>query len=264
MNTGILQRLWEENKQFLLIASAALLVFLLFRSCVVYPYARAADQQGNDIQRKENDAQRLLGFVRRPYNEENDLLEKYGELEKELWQRFCVAPAENVAKIGQQGGEEVYFSRQVDQIWSPLVSQARRINCRLPEKISLRELGVSADDTVHDLARHTIYLEVLRRALNVMVQPGVRNIGKAVPRPEDPYSIRGNAGQWEVVFYPVEFRIQATYSAIVEILRASQKSPNFVQVLVMDINPRAGPDHLTAHLSFRGVRIVEAGEGDEE
>ena len=76
--------------------------------------------------------------------------------------------------------------------------------------------------------------------------------------------ISGNAGQWEVVFYPVEFRIQASYSGILEILEASQKSPNFVQVLVMDINPRAGPEHLTARLSFRGFRIVEAGEGDEE
>ncbi len=253
------QRLWEENKRFLMVTGGALLVFLVARSCVIGPYEAGATETVDENSKLKSRLDRLARPIERRFNIERSQLDEYLDIERDLRQRFCLRVPDDAALVKPGTAKEVLFTQKIDRIWGEVYPKARLINSKLPEKISIRDLGMRPEDTEADLKRHTLYLEILRRALNVLVDSGMHEIGSPHFQPEVEYFIRGNE-RHRIVFRKIDFKVRGPYDSFVQVLRECQKkSGAFIQALVLDMDPRrAGPDALNGRVEFGGFSIEEA------
>ena len=261
MNSGTFQNIWESNKKFLLIVGAGLVVFLYFKSCTIGPYATKASGENGTISRNQRikaQVQRLHKEVRGRFNNEKNNVEEYSAIEKDYLQQYSIVLSKNIQPFKKGGSNEVQISKRVRKIWGEVNTRARQINCKLPNMVSLRQLGVKPDDTEYDLERHARSIELLRRALSSMVRNGVVKISTPRVHEESELNIKGNSEK-VIVFQKIEFDVRASYKAFVEILKECQKPGQFIQVLIDDLDPRRGGGSglLRCRLEFSGFYFDE-------
>ena len=270
LNSAFFQKIWEENKRFLLIAGGGLAVYLLLNALLVTGYKNQA--LGRDGTRERNrildgKVQRLQKEVRDRFNEEKSNFESFASFEGDYLQRFSIAPPKELPDFRKGMSAQVYFNDLVERIWGEVNRKAREINCVIPEKISTQELGVLADDAAEDTSRHFIYLEILRRSLNALVNSGMRKIDKPKLHPEEPLSIRGNPDH-EMVYQRITVQAQGTYDNFLQLLKNCQepnkadKPGQFLQVIVLDLSPAgsSGASVLKGNLEFANFAVEEIRE----
>jgi hypothetical protein len=265
IKSALVQKLWEENKRFLLVAGSALVLFLSARSCAIWPYAARAVGEGGTIarnQQQENQARRLYKEVRQGYHLQKALLEKHRELEKDLLSRFVLEPSAELK--APKGGEakEVFFTRQIDRIWGEVHPKARQINCELPDKLSIRDLGLQPNASPEDVLSHARDLEILSRALNALVDAGVRKIERPRILKPEVLAVRDNPDR-SLVVQRIELRARGSYESILDVLRRCQKPGHGVQAALLDLDSRraGSPDLLMAHFEFGGFFFETVEEG---
>src|SRR5262245_47921916 len=129
------QRIWQENKRFLLMVGGALALFLLLRSCAVDGLLRSADaeRQRNQKLEKEINGTRSRVIVR--YPEERKSLADLAQIETNLAGRCLTPPPANVPDT-KRSAAQIQFSEMIESIWAKLKTKANQKGVRIPEKIS--------------------------------------------------------------------------------------------------------------------------------
>src|SRR5262245_56877860 len=185
------QRIWQENKKFLLMVGGALALFLLLRSCAVDGLLRAADgeRQRNQKLEKEINGTRSRVVVR--YPEEKKSLENLAQIEANLAARYLSAPPANIPDT-KRSAAQIQFSEMIESIWAKLKTRANQKGVRIPERISTTDLGVQSGDNAADHERNSMYLEIVDRALGTCVDQGMLQIEKPTIFPEEDAPIRDN------------------------------------------------------------------------
>lgn len=260
-----LQSLWEENKRFLLIAGSGLAVFLLLRSCVVVPFAARAEKTDDRNIRLTDQVRGLYSEVRKGFEKARARHEALGDLEDELLGRYSLVLPGEALRPRDGSAREVHLTHQIEKIWGDVYRKARERNCELPQKISTRDLGVRPDSTEAELAHFIRQLEVLRRALEVLVDAGVRKIGPLRLHPTADFFIRENPDhRW--LLERIDISVEGSYESLADTLRECQKPGRTLQVLLADVAPgkTGDPGLLKARLEFAGFHIEEVVPEEEE
>lgn len=266
MKSPNFQEIWEGNKKFLLGTGGALLVFLLLFSWIGDYRTDAQDYQ-NKYRRERGGIQNLYRTVRSHYHESSHRVEDLEKLEQDLLQSFSPGGQVDVMKAldSFKGSSELYFSDQIEKIWSEVRTKKTRrsLGCELPSAIKTSELGVSSDDLEEDSIRHQKYLAILRRALNVLIDSGMKQIGKPRLHTESVYGIQKNPG-YEVVFQRMTIRVRgpfAAFSGVFEELQKSASGESGVQALLLDLRPaKKEGGGLVGDLEFASFSVGEAVE----
>ncbi len=255
-----LQRIWEENKKFLLMVGGSLALFLLLRSCAVDGLLRSADaeRQRNQKLEKEINGTRSRVIVR--YPEEKKSLADLAQIESNLAGRCLSAPPSNVPDT-KRSAAQIQFSEMIDAVWSKLKTKANQKGVRIPEKISTNDLGVAAGDTEADHERNAMYLEIVDRALATCVDQGMVQIEKPTIFGEEAAPIRDNEDV-SMLYRRVGVTAYGPYEAYKRVFREFQKAPGFVQVRLMSLDSKstAIPGALRGQLQFVGLRLLKEGE----
>ncbi|MBI4585241.1 MAG: hypothetical protein HY717_14605 [Planctomycetes bacterium] len=270
MSSSFFQKIWEENKRFLLIAGGGLAAFLLLNAILVTGYKNQALGKDGTIERNrllEVKVQRLYKEVRDRFHEEKNMLESYAHFERDYLQRFSIPPQKNLPDFRKGTSAQIYFNDQIEKIWGEVSRKAREINCLMPEKITTQDLGVLPDDTAEDTQRHFIYLEILRRALNAMVDSGMKKIDKPKLHEEEPLPVKGNPAA-QIVYQRLTVQVQGTYDSFLQLLRKCQepnqpnKTGQFLQVILLDLAPvsAGAASLLKGNLEFANFAIEEVKE----
>ena len=91
MKTSVFQKLWEENKRFLLVTGAGLLVFLFLYSLLVSGTRSVAEETNGAIfEHLEPDVKRLHTHLKDAYHAEQSRLRDYEAIETHLLERFAL------------------------------------------------------------------------------------------------------------------------------------------------------------------------------
>ncbi len=261
----ILQRIWQENKQFLLRAGGGLLVFLAFSSCIIPGLVGDAGNRRKANQKVEAEVVRVRNEVIQRAPEEKRDLDELKQIEKEIHGRFLTSPPADVPDP-RRGAPQIQFSERIDRIWGDLRVKANQKNVKVPEKITPADLWVGVGASEEDLERSASYLEILGRALKDAVEVGMVQIEKPSLAGEEGLWVRENGEAATVVYRRVGLTLHGPYGAFKKLLREYQKPGNFVQVRVLSLDARGfgGAGIIRGQLEFVGVLLVSEGDAAEK
>jgi len=271
---GAIQRIWQENRRFLLTVGSGLAPFLILNSCAIEGLLHSADRQRERNQRTEEEVNRLREQVFARAGEEMKNREDLGRIEKEIAGQYLTPTPADVPDA-RKGAPQIQFSARIDQIWTEVSRKASQKNVRIPEKITTHDLGVAHSDSPPDLERSAQYLEILGRALNVCVESGMVQIDRPVIYPEEALPVRKNEDA-EMVYRRVGLTAHGPYWSFKRLLGEFQRlpplsppeggwCPGFVQVrlLSLDAKGAGGTAALRGQLEFVGVALERTGAEGE-
>ena len=272
MKTSVFQKLWEENKRFLLVTGAGLLVFLFLYSLLVSGTRGVAESTNQAIfERLEPDVKRLHRLLKDDYHAEKNRLDSFDALETELLERFAFREPRGSKKTSK-GSWELYFQDKLDEIWKSVnrIRSEKSLDVELPPKVSTRDLEVFSDDGPLEIRRHHLDIELLRRALHLLVESGVRRIEQLKPLQEEVLGIRINE-DYRIVYHRLSIRARGSFESFARILRRVGKTypaedgGGIMQTLLLDLSSKGvrGADDLRGQLEFAAFYLEELGEDEE-
>jgi hypothetical protein len=252
----LFQRIWQENRRFILQVGGGLAAFLILKSCIVDGLiGESARSIGIANVGMESAIQQDRARVIAQYPDEMKGLEELAGIEKDLSTRYLTARAANVPDP-KLAAPQIQFNTRVGQIWGEISAKARERNVRIPEKITTNELGVSSGDSPIDLERSASYLEILGRALKACVELGMVAVDKpTIILPEEPVEVVGSESTL-MVYRKVGLVASGPYDAFKRVLREFQ-NPGFVQVRIINLDAKGamGPNALKGQLEFVGIFV---------
>lgn len=272
MKTSIFQKLWEENKRFLLVTGAGLLVFLFLYSLLVSGTRGVAEGTNRAIfEQLEPEVKKLHKLLKDDYHAEKNRLDSYDTFETELLERFAFREPRGTKKTAK-GSWELYFQDKVDEIWKSVnrIRREKSLDVELPQKVSMRDLEVFSDDTSVEIRRHHLDIELLRRALHLVVESGVRRIDQLKPMQEEVLGIRINENH-RIVYHRLSIRARGSFESFARILRRAGKpyptedGGGIMQALLLDLSSKGvrGADDLRGQLEFAAFYLEELSEDEE-
>ena len=174
----MLARIWTQNKKFILVVGSSLALFLILNSCIGGYMHRADGPKGlgaksamlqRDIRRLQKE---LAG-----YSEVKSLLQAY-EREENTLRADLELPQEKEMDAFDEATPIRQFDQAVYRVWNDARQKANQANVPLPEKLDVRDFGVERQDGRTEYRRHYAYLGILRRALNLLINSGMTEIGR--------------------------------------------------------------------------------------
>jgi hypothetical protein len=254
------QRIWQENRRFILQVGGGLAVFLVLNSCIV---DGLIGTNAAEIRKKNGELEKGIlktrGIVVAQAPEEKRNLEELVAIEKELADRFQTARAAEVPDP-KRGAPQIWYNERIGRVWSEVLAKARERNVRIPEKITTNELGVGGGEVQEELERCSSYLDILGRALKACVELGMSAVDKPVINTEEGDAVAENEDV-SVVYRRVGLTAYGPYEAFKRVLAEFQK-PGFIQVRVSSLDGKGtpGPNVLRGQLEFVGVFLEKEGE----
>ncbi len=261
----ILQRIWQENRDFIIKAGSGFVIFLFLRGCVVNTFFfERAERTRISNSKTETEVSKLRSEVvsRLPQEEKN--LEEFSEIEKDLLVQ-CLTPPPASVPDPKLGAPQIQFSQRIDAIWTELQSKANRKNFRIPPKITPADLGVGAADTPEDLQRESAYLQLLGRALHSCVDSGMVAIDKIQIFPQEDWAIRGNEMS-ALVYDRVSLTVQGPFTAYRDVLQDFQGPGKTAQVRLVSLDSKGagGVNALRGQIEFVGLQMLTASQGETD
>jgi len=260
-----LDKIWEENKKFLLGTGGVVVVFLFLLSTIAN-YRAEALVYVNRYYKNRTEMEQLYERVRDHYHESGHRLSDFESLERGLLKDYGPPVSDSDFKAINDFGIELYFEKQLGDIWRELdVKKTKRsINCEY-KKITSSALGVSSDDTNEDVLRNQKYVEVLQRGLHMLLESGMTKIHAPRVSPEDANGIRDNPGH-EAVFQRISIEAEGPFRSFARVFEAAQaleaEKKGGVQVLLLQLGPGKRAKNTTRTLrgrfEFRAFSIEEA------
>ncbi len=261
----ILQRIWQENRDFIIRAGGGLVVFLFLRGCVVNTFFFGRAERTRYANSKtETEVSKLRAEVvgRLPQEEKN--LEEFAEIEKELLVH-CLTPPPASVPDPKLGAPQIQFSQKIDTIWTELQGKANTKNFRIPPKITPADLGVATGDTAEDLQRGAAYLQLLGRALHSCVDRGIVAIDKIQIFPEEEGPIRGNEMS-ALLYHRVALSVQGPFSAFRDVIQDFQGPGKAAQVRLVSLDAKgaSGVSALRGQMEFVGMEMLTVSQSEPE
>lgn len=256
------ERLWAENRRFVLVAGTGFAVFLILNSCVSSCGSRLVGPQGlyARAERLEKDIRRLHKSLGQ-YSVVQTYLEGYEREETSLREALEIAPEPEIRNF-DAAAPALQFERAVDRIWGQALSKANRANVAIPDKPSLSDFRIGRGDGPAEYDEHYRKLALLRRALDALIDSEASQISRpAVLDPEE-FAIAPGDGSVTCVFYGVEFRAEGSLASFFKLLSALQAPPEFLQVRLVSLAPKRGEsgDPLEGTIQFWSFRFLEGKE----
>ena len=261
----VLQRIWQENKEFFLRAGGGLAIFLILNSCVIPGVVGDAGNRRSQNQKLEAEVVRLRNEVIQRAPEEKRDLEELKQIEKEIGGRFLTPLATDVPDP-KRGAPQIQFSERIDRIWGDLRAKANQKNVKIPDKITPSDLWVGVGAADEELERSASYLEILGRAMKDCVELGMVQIDKPTLAGEEGAWVRENGESVTVVYRRVSLTVHGPYEAFRRVLREYQKPGTFIQVRLTNLDAKGfgGSTVLRGQLEFVGVLFLAEGEAGEK
>jgi hypothetical protein len=256
------QRIWQENRRFILQVGGGLAIFLILKSCVVEGFiGRGAASLRSTNQTVEAQVNKLRNEVVARAPEEKKNLEELEAIEKDLAGAFQT-PRPTDVPTAKGGSAQTQFTVRIEKLWGEVLTKARQRNVKIPEKITADDLKVSGPDS--DLEMSAAYLEILGRALKACVDLGMVQIDRpAIYLPDAEGPIPG-ADPAKAVYRRVGLTVHGPYEAFRRILGEFQ-NPGFIQVRLVSLDGKStvGPGLVRGQLDFVGFFIDRSEEVGE-
>ncbi len=257
----IIQRIWQENKRFILQVGGALAVFLILQSCVNTLVGTSADSLKKKNVDAEKEVQKIRSRVVQALPEERKNLEEYADIEKELARFQTPLPAD--VPDPKRGAPHIQFSDRIDKVWSDIRTRANQRNVKIPEKINSTDLGIAASvgaaPDAPSIERAAAYLEILARAMKTCVESGLTQIDKPTVNDEELGPILENSEEVGAVYRRVGLTVQGPYDAFKKVLREFQNPP-FMQARLISLDTRGAAGSLRGQMEFVGFFVEKPGE----
>ena len=253
----LLQRIWQENKKFLLRTGGGFAGFLVlwgwFLPLLVGSSAKLQEANRNT----EKTVNRLRSDVVSRAGEEKKNLEDLAAIEEDLKGRFLTGKPADIPDP-KRGDPQIQFNDRIGRLWTDVKARADQKNVRIPEKITSTDLRVG--DSPADHERSSSYLEILGRALRSCVDGGMVVIERPVLAEEETSPVTGN-DDLLVVYRRVGLTVTGPYEAFENVLREFQKPGSPVQVRLLSLDGKgAGGAGLRGQMDFVGVIFEKQGE----
>jgi hypothetical protein len=254
----MLQRIWEQNKNFLLVAGSGFALFLILNSCVG-SYVRRPEAPGGlyaQASKLEKDIRRLEKEVS-SHAEVKALLAAYEEEEAALRAEIEPAPEKEVATFDEVNAFR-QFDQAIDRVWAEALELANRANVALPEKPGIQDFGVRREDRKSEYEDHYAYLGILRRAVGALIDSGMVEIGRPELLDPDYLPVAEIDGATLCLFRAVRFQVSGPYESFVRVFQTVQSPKDFIQVRLGTLAPKAKDQDqvLKGQLDFVGIWLV--------
>lgn len=247
---GRLQRVWIENKRFLLLVCSALAAFLLLER-IVHAWIGSPDAIHERIQRDKGRVQKLAASLRASSQAERDA-DALRALEAATLQKLALPPPGDVPEPGRF---TTAFLARRDRIYSQVQAEARKRNIGLPPRSKIA-FAVSAGDPPERLARRWIHLGVVERVLKEAVRIGFRRVSDIEPL-ETTFRAIPSGGGRGILFFPVRVGLVGDFDAFVKLFDAAQTPGAFLQLRVESLGP-AESGGLAGRILAAGLELAEA------
>lgn len=240
-----LQQFWEENKRFTLIVGGGMVVFLFLNSFLVSGARSAAEETNRGIkssQGLETQVASLYKLLRDQYNIERSRLDDFQEVEESLLKQYSMAPPGAKAPEVSRN-TEIYYGEKLSTIWKDLARKksALSIPCELPRQASPQDLEIGPDPTPALHLSHHVDLQILRRALHLMLDARMLKIES--PRLSYEVVDLENNPDYQLVYQRITFVAWGPYESFVQVLNGAQKvEDGLLQVFLMDLGSRSSSE----------------------
>lgn len=263
---AILSRIWAQNRRFLLLAGAALALFLILNSCVS-SYAERVEGPTGLYARSTKLAREIRQLHKEvaAYNEVKSLLTGYRDQETEL-RRNLELPPEKELESFDESTPILQFEKAIDRVWEQAVQQANRVGVVLPEKPDSRDFGASRDDTRAEYESYYASLGILRRALDVLIRSGMLEIGRPEFLEPDYLPVLPDDESLFMLFRALRFRVVGPYEGYIRVLQAVQSPGDFLQVRIRKMAVARGNEEgfIEGELDFVAFGLVDAADLERE
>ena len=254
----MISRIWEQNKKFILVTGGAFAIFLFINS-FLGGYIESADGPKGLLAKSsqlEREVRTLHKDLQNRYWEEKSRLESYEKLETDLRGQVELSPEPELAKL-DTAAPIGQFNRAVDRVWGQALEKANRATVAIPEKPGPEEFGIEKEDGKAEYERHYDYLGVMRRALAVLVDSGMAEIGRPEIIEEEVFQVIPENDNVHCLLRGVRFKVAGPYESFVKTLKSVQAPKEFLHARV-EMEQKAGDDRtVRGHIEFVSVRLVE-------
>jgi len=250
---------WPENKRFIMIVSAGLLVFIIGHAIINSLYAddRAVAARTYNTNNRALKTERYQSVDEREARAENDALRAAVDQMKAAV-AFEARPDFRLdARKGTPSNQ--YFGR-VDQVREQLEVRASRAGMRLPDGLGLEVVKTNSAEAIE---RHLEAVDLIDRVLSHAIDARVERVEKITVRLDPGFDSRRGLGDIERT--TVQFKMVSNPESIVELLDASQGDTYGTSLTIGDLNvvgARATTSEVTANITFFVIRIREMIDGD--
>jgi len=254
----VISRIWEQNKKFILVTGGGFAIFLFINS-FLGGYIESADGPKGLLAKSsqlEREVRTLHKDLQNRYWEEKSRLESYEKHETDLRGQIELAPEPELARL-DTAAPIGQFNRAVDKLWGQALDKANRATVAIPEKPGPEEFGIERDDGKAAYERHYDYLGVMRRALSVLVDSGMSEIGRPEILDEEVFQVMPGDESVHCVLRTVRFKVAGPYESFVKTLKGIQAPREFLQAKV-EMEQKPGDDRtVRGHIEFSSVRLIE-------
>jgi hypothetical protein len=254
----VISRIWEQNKKFILVTGGSLAIFLFINS-FLGGYIESADGPKGLLAKSsqlEREVRTLHKDLQNRYWEEKSRLESYEKHETELRSKVELSPEPELSKL-DTAAPSGQFNRAVDRIWGQALEKANRATVAIPEKPGPEDFGIEKEDGKAEYERHYDYLGVMRRALSVLVDSGMSEIGRPEIVEEEVFQVVPGDESVHCVLRSVRFKVAGPYESFVKTVKGVQAPKEFLQARV-EMEQKPGDDRtVRGHIEFASVRLVE-------
>jgi len=251
-------RIWEQNKKFLLKAGAGLGVFLVL-SGMLRAYGDRANATLREASEIDAKIRKLKQTLSERYWEEKTRLEAYETYEAELREAMSVPLPAEFARFDEKA-PLLQLNRAIDRVWGETRRTANTVGVAIPEKLGPADFGVERGDGRTQYERFYRELAVVANALDALVAAHMSEIRR--PRLLDPeaFPILGSEEE-ACLLYGAEIDVAGDFASFLRVFAALQEPKNFLQVRIRTLHPKRGDDALLeGTLEFAGVQLVSVAD----
>jgi len=253
------QRIWTQNKRFILVAGAGLAVFLILNSFLGAFVGRVEGPKGllAEASKLEKDVRSLHKELNRNYWEEKARLESYEKHESDLASELQLPREKEVEKL-DSAAPLVQFNQAIDRAWGQALEKANRASVAIPEKLGPEAFGVAKDDGPQEYELYYSYLGVVRRALMALIDAGISEIGRPELVPPEELPVVAGSEDFFCVYRGVRFKVSGAYESFLRLLKSVQEPRSFLQVRILSLGSKGGGDErsVKGELEFVGFQIA--------
>jgi len=259
-------RIWTQNRKFLLAAGSGLAVFLIL-NYVVNSTRGNLDGPGGFLAKAAALEQQIRALHRelsQSYWEQKTRLEAYEKQELQLRSEIELPPEEEIDKFDEKA-PLLQFSQAIDRTWARAREKANQAHVMLPEKLGPQDFGVDRQDGKREYERYYGYLAVVRRALSLLVESGLTEIGRPELVPEQILGIVPGNANAACSLRGVKVQVAGTFDAYLRVLEGAQAPKSFLQVRILGLaRPARGDEKaLKGELEFVSIRFLEGRDAEE-
>ncbi len=252
----MLNRLWEENKRFLLIAGSGLAVFLILNS-IIGGYISMVDGVVKKSSLLAKECRDLLSQVK-PLSAEKKRLEELTAHETQLRKELELPPEKELEKFDKTS-PLLQFNGAIDRAWGVAKEKANQVGLVVPEKLGPNDFGADKQADQHDYASHYTFLSVARRALVSLIDAGMTEIARPQLEDEEALEVIKDDSSVQCLLRTVRFKVAGPYDSYLKLLKSLQAPESFLQVGVSLSTPKGTTDDRTVRgdLRFTALSLLE-------